>query len=91
MRVDVWKTAFNYSDYLEGDIYQATYTGDDADYAIHQVFGGGNQADYKPQNGSTDSEKRTAAGRILMETLKTSHRRWHLSWGMQAEYTSAVT
>ena len=31
----------------------------------------------------TDSEKRTAAGRILMETLKTSHRRWHLSWGTQ--------
>ena len=47
------------------------------------------QLEYKQQ--MTGSEKRIAVGRILMETLKTSHRRWHLSWGMQAEYTSAVT
>jgi hypothetical protein len=72
VRVDVWKTAFNYSDYLEGDIYQATYTGDDADYAIHQVFGGGNQADYKPQNGSTSSENRTVV--FVHDCLNTIYR-----------------
>ena len=29
----------------------ATYTGNDATYAIDQVFGGGNQADYSPADG----------------------------------------
>ena len=48
VRVDVWKTAFNFSDYLEGDIYTAAYNESDASYAIDEVFGGGNQADYRP-------------------------------------------
>ena len=59
VRVDVWKTAFNYSDYLEGDKYIASYAENDASYAIDEVFGGGNQADYAPQNGSSSSTKKT--------------------------------
>lgn len=59
VRVDVWKTAFNFSDYLEGDMYTAAYTESDAAYAIDEVFGGGNQADYAPQNGSESSTKKT--------------------------------
>lgn len=59
VRVDVWKTAFNFSDYLEGDIYTAAYTESDAAYAIDEVFGGGNQADYAPQNSSESSTKKT--------------------------------
>ena len=58
VRVDVWKTAFNFSDYLEGDIYTASYSGNDASYAIDEVFGGGNQANYAPAGGE-NSTKRT--------------------------------
>ena len=49
VRVDVWKTAFNFSDYT-GDNYtsQDGPNGVGAVYAIRQVFGGGNQADYRP-------------------------------------------
>lgn len=50
VRVDVWKTAFNFSDYATGDDYtsQNGTNGTGAVYAINQVFGGGNQADYRP-------------------------------------------
>lgn len=50
VRVDVWKTGYTTGDY-------ASQTG--TSYAIDQVFGGGNQADYAPQNGATDSQKKT--------------------------------
>ena len=58
VRVDVWKTAFNFSDYPTGNKYTATYTESDALYAIDEVFGGGNQADYAPA-GDANSAKRT--------------------------------
>ena len=58
VRVDVWKTAFNYGDYATGDNY-TSQDGQDPYYAIDQVFGGGNQADYAPQNGAVDSQKKT--------------------------------
>ncbi len=59
VRVDVWKTAFNFNDYQSGDKYTASYTESDASYAIDEVFGGGNQADYAPQNSSESSTKKT--------------------------------
>ena len=49
--VNVYKTAHDTKN-------AATYTGNDATYAIDQVFGGGNQADYAPENGSTTSTKK---------------------------------
>lgn len=49
--VHVWKTAFNYSDYESGDNYTAA-SGADPNYAIRNVFGGGNQAGYLPANAS---------------------------------------
>lgn len=58
VRVDVWKTAFNFNDYQSGDKYTASYTESDASYAIDEVFGGGNQADYAPAGGA-NSAKRT--------------------------------
>jgi len=56
--VNVYKTAYNYSDYASGDNYTAA-DGADPYYAIDQVFGGGNQADYAPENGLASSTKKT--------------------------------
>ena len=56
--VNVYKTAYNYSDYASGDNYTAT-DGADPYYAIDQVFGGGNQADYAPEDGLASSTKKT--------------------------------
>ncbi len=50
--VDVYQTA-----HTPKDVY--TYTGEDRTYAIYQVFGGGNQADYAPEGGIETSEKVT--------------------------------
>ncbi len=36
----------------------ASYSGNDATFAIGQVFGGGNQADYAPDNGDESSSKK---------------------------------
>jgi hypothetical protein len=50
VEVHVWKTGYTTGDY---DSQSGTF------YAIDQVFGGGNQADYAPQNGSASSTKKT--------------------------------
>lgn len=50
--VHVWKTAFNFDNYPSGDIYTALYNETDASYAIDEVFGGGNLANYSPNNTS---------------------------------------
>ena len=57
IEVHVYKTAFNYSDYASGNNYTAA-SGADPYYAIDQVFGGGNQADYAPENGNASSTKK---------------------------------
>ncbi|MBO7049710.1 MAG: hypothetical protein J6W42_03745, partial [Bacteroidaceae bacterium] len=57
VEVHVYKTAYNYSNYESGDNYTAA-KGSHSYYAIDQVFGGGNQADYAPENGSTSSTKK---------------------------------
>ena len=54
VEVHVWKTAHTATD-------SATYVGtapNTLTYAIHQVFGGGHQANYAPENGSTTSTKK---------------------------------
>ena len=51
VRVDVWKAYRSQTDL-------ASYTASDRSYSIYQVLGGGNKADYKPQNGNVDSRKR---------------------------------
>ena len=60
--VNIYRTAHNYSDYTEGDKYKATYTeavnNEEPDYAINQVFGGGNHANYAPENGLATSTKK---------------------------------
>ena len=56
--VNVYKTAYNYSDYASGDNYTAA-DGAHPYYAIDQVFGGGNQADYAPEDGLASSTKKT--------------------------------
>ena len=48
--VNVYNTAHTVTDL-------ATYRESDATFAIDQVFGGGNQADYLPENGSETSTK----------------------------------
>ena len=56
VEVHVWKTAFNFGDYLTGDKYTSQYIAPDGEtplYAINQVFGGGNQADYTPTDKTT--------------------------------------
>lgn len=60
VEVHVWKTAFNFSDYSTGDNYtsQDGTNGQGAVYAIDQVFGGGNQANYAPENGNENSTKK---------------------------------
>lgn len=54
-------------DYVHVYVYQTnhtvkdncTYTADDREYAIFQVFGGGNKASYAPDGGSATSTKET--------------------------------
>lgn len=60
--VNVYKTAYNYSDYASGDKYKSSYIAPNEEtpcYAIRQVFGGGNKANYAPEDGSSSSEKNT--------------------------------
>ena len=56
--VNVYKTAHNFSDYTTGDKYTTDYTPGNGDpapaYAIDQVFGGGNQANYAPLNSDEE-------------------------------------
>ena len=47
--VHIWKTGYVTGDY-------SAQTG--SRYAIDEVFGGGNQADYAPENGDPDSDKK---------------------------------
>ena len=56
--VNIYKTAYNYGDYTTGNKYTSQYTGNDASYAIDEVFGGGKQADYLPENGNENSTKK---------------------------------
>jgi hypothetical protein len=52
VKVHVWKTAFNFPD----DEYDySAATGENPYYAINQVFGGGNQADYIPSDADESS------------------------------------
>lgn len=57
IEVHIYKTAYNFTDYPSGNNYKAS-TGADPYYAIKEVFGGGNQADYAPENGSASSTKK---------------------------------
>lgn len=60
--VNVYKTAHSYTTYTGGvgpDNYSANYTGNNPQYSIRQVFGGGNEADYAPEAGSTSSTRLT--------------------------------
>ena len=50
--VDIYKT-----NHTEKD--KAEYIGEDREYAIYRVFGGGNMADYAPEGGLIDSKKYT--------------------------------
>lgn len=50
--VDVFQTAHTLQD-------DANYFDSDRTYAIFQVFGGGNEADYRPDNDNSSSDKRT--------------------------------
>ena len=55
VRVDVWRTAYDFTD----DEYDySSQNGEHPHYAINQVFGGGNRADYLPQNGAANSTKK---------------------------------
>lgn len=60
--VNVYKTAHSYTTYPDGVSaanYSANYTGNNPQYSIRQVFGGGNEADYAPEAGLTSSTKLT--------------------------------
>lgn len=60
--VNVYKTAHSYATYTGGvgpDNYSANYAGNNPQYSIRQVFGGGNEADYAPEAGSTSSTRLT--------------------------------
>ena len=70
VRVDVWKTAFNFTDYPSGDKYTASYIESDADYAIDEVFGGGNQADYAPLGGENSTNKATVYVHDCLNTIR---------------------
>ena len=50
--VDVYQTAHTLTD-------AADYFDNDRTYAIYQVFGGGNEADYRPENNNPNSSKKT--------------------------------
>ena len=62
VEVHIYKTAYNYSDYTTGDKYKYTYTTAVNNvapaYAIKEAFGGGNQANYAPEDNDPDSEKK---------------------------------
>ena len=65
--VNVYQTAHSFPTYPAGvnsDNYLATYSGNNPQYSIRQVFGGGNQADYAPENGSVSSTKVTTVNVI---------------------------
>ena len=68
VEVNIYKTAYNFSDYLTGDKYKATYTTTVNNvapvYAINQVFGGGNEANYAPENGLATSTKKATVNII---------------------------
>ena len=70
VRVDVWKTAFNFNDYQSGDKYTASYIESDADYAIDEVFGGGNQADYTPAGGANSTKKTKVYVHDCLNTIR---------------------
>jgi len=70
VRVDVWKTAFNFNDYQSGNKYTASYIESDADYAIDEVFGGGNQADYAPAGGESSTKKTTVYIHDCLNTIR---------------------
>lgn len=60
--VNIYQTAHSYTTYTGGvgpDNYSANYTGNNPQYSIRQVFGGGNEADYAPEAGSTSSTRLT--------------------------------
>lgn len=60
--VNVYKTAHSYTTYPDGVSaanYSANYTGNNPQYSIRQVFGGGNEADYAPEAGLTSSTRLT--------------------------------
>ena len=60
--VNIYKTAYNFSDYPSGDKYKSSYIAPENEepcYAIRQVFGGGNQANYAPEDGLSTSTRRT--------------------------------
>lgn len=60
--VNVYQTAHSYTTYPVGvnaDNYAADYTGDNPQFSIRQVFGGGNEANYAPENGSNSSTRPT--------------------------------
>ena len=62
VEVHIYQTAYNFSDYTEGNKYKWDYApgGGDPDpaYAIDQVFGGGNRANYAPEDGLSSSTKK---------------------------------
>lgn len=60
--VNIYQTAHSYTSYPVGvsaDNYSANYDGDNPQFSIRQVFGGGNQADYAPEAGSNSSTRLT--------------------------------
>lgn len=60
--VNVYQTAHSYTTYPDGVSaanYEADYAGDNPQFSIRQVFGGGNQADYAPEAGSNSSTRLT--------------------------------
>ena len=62
VEVHIYQTAYNFSDYTEGNKYKWDYTPGEGDpapaYAIGQVFGGGNRANYAPEDGLSSSTKK---------------------------------
>ena len=62
--VEVWKTAYNFIGYTTGEKYTSQYvapSGETPLYAIDQVFGGGDQANYAPMNGDAiNLDKKTS-------------------------------
>ena len=54
--VNIYQTAHSYTTYPDGVTsanYLADYSGNNPQYSIRQVFGGGNEADYAPETGTT--------------------------------------
>lgn len=60
--VNVYQTAHSYTTYpddVNADNYAADYTGDNPQFSIRQVFGGGNEANYAPEDGLNSSTRPT--------------------------------